>query len=82
MSHITCHVSSVTCHMSCVKCHMSQVTADMYHVTCHMSHVPFFNIFFLRKGLSKPVEGLLSTGPTPSSFNAKRLVILQLEKSS
>ena len=54
----TCHVSCVTCHVSCVLCHMS-------HVTC---------IFFsLTKWWSLLVEGLLSTGPTPSSLTRNRL---------
>ena len=54
MSRVTCHLSRVTCHMS--------------HVTCLMSHVMFFCFFFLIKWRSLSVEGLLSTGPTPSSF--------------
>ena len=52
-SRVTCH--RVMCHMS--SCHVS-------HVTCHISQ--FF--FFLTKRWSLSVEGLLSTGPTPSSF--------------
>ena len=38
-------------------------------VTCHMSHVKkiTFNFFLLKK-MDKVVEGLLSTGPTPSSL--------------
>ena len=43
--------------MSCVRCHMSCVT-------CH-----FFSYFFLTMFWSLSVEGLLSTGPTPPSFN-------------
>ena len=55
MSRVTCNVSHVTCHVS--------------HVTCHMSHVTFFLLlFFWTKWWSLLVEGLLSTGPTPSSF--------------
>ena len=57
-SHVTCHVSRVTCHVSHVTCYMSRVT-------CHVSHVTFF--FFI-KWWSLSVEGLLSTGPTPSSL--------------
>ena len=52
MSHVMCHVSHVTCHVS--------------HVTCHVLLVTFF--LFLTKLWSLSVEGLLSTGPTPSSF--------------
>ena len=60
MSHVTCHVSHVTCHMSRVTCHVSNVT---WHMFC------FFLFFFLRtKWWSLSVEGLLSAGPTPSSY--------------
>ena len=55
------HLSpSVTFHLSCVTCHES-------HVTCHIFHL----IFFWGGGTnwwSLFLEGLLSTGPTPSSF--------------
>ena len=53
MSHVTCHMSHVTCHMSCVR--------------CHVSHVTFFWGGGGTKWWSSSVEGLLSTGPTPSS---------------
>jgi hypothetical protein len=60
MSRATCHdVSRVTCHVS--------------HVTCHVSHVIFFPSFFRTKWWSLSVEGLLSTGPTPSSFSYRCL---------
>ena len=53
--HVTCHVSRITCHVP--------------HVTCHMSGVTFFSSsFFLTKWWSLSVEGLLLTGPTPSSL--------------
>ena len=65
------HVSCVMCHVSCVTCHMSRVT-------CHMSHVflflflLFFVFFYPTKNMpkwwSQLVEGLISTGPTPSSL--------------
>ena len=41
--------------MSGVRCHVSGVTCNIY-------------IFLLTKGWSLLGEGLLSTGPTPSSF--------------
>ena len=64
-----CHVSYVTCHVSCVTCHVSRVTCHVSHVTCHVSRVTcFFFCFFWIKWSSLSVEGLLSTGPTPSSF--------------
>ena len=55
--------------MSCVICHMSCVTCHMSHVTCHMSCVAIiFSFLFRTKWWSLLVEGLLSTGSTPSSF--------------
>ena len=71
VSHVTCLVSCVTCHVSHVTCHMSRVTCHVSHVTCHMSRATchfFFFFFFWTKRWSLSVEGLLSTGPTPSSF--------------
>ena len=44
-------------------CHVSHVTCHMSHVMCHMSL-----LFFWTNLWSLSVEGLLSTGPTPSSF--------------
>ena len=53
MSHVTCYMSHVTCHMS--------------HVICH--NIFFYFIFFFRtKWWTLSMEGLLSTGPTPSSL--------------
>ena len=61
----TCHVSHVTCHMS--------------HVTCHVSHVTFFLLlFFCTIWWSLSVEGLLSTGPTPSSFGLCHSLLMDL----
>ena len=60
--HVTCNVSCVTCHVSRVTCHVSRVTCHMSRVTCHI-----FFCFFWTKWWSLSVEGLLSTGPTPSS---------------
>ena len=63
----------VQCHMSHFRCHLSGVTCQVSHVTCHVSCVMchvlcvICNIFFT-KWLSWLVEALLSTGPTPSSF--------------
>ena len=57
-----------TCHVSCFMCHMSRV------MTCHVSRVTcnffsfFLLLFFRTKWWSLLVEGLLSTGPTPSSL--------------
>ena len=65
MSYVTCHMSRVTCHVSCVACHVS-------NVICHFSHIYFFQT----KWWSLSVEGLLSTGPTPSSSKATKLVNL------
>ena len=56
----------VMCHVSCVMCHVSHVTCHVSHVTCHYF---FYYIFFcLIKCWKYSVEGLLSTGPTPSSL--------------
>ena len=44
---------------------VSHVTCNMSGVRCHMSDYYFL---LLTKGLSKSVEGLFSTGPTPSSL--------------
>ena len=54
----------VTCHLSCDTCHVS-------HVICHVSHATFcflHIIIILLLLYSQWVEGLLSTGPTLSSF--------------
>ena len=71
---------------SCVTCHVS-------HVTCHMSNVIFFLIYFFffffflsfflsfrTKWRSLSGEGLLSTGPTPSSFIRSQASFVRLSK--
>ena len=55
------------CHVSCVMCHVSRVTCHVSHVTCQMALFCFFN---RTKWWNYSVEGLLSTGPTPSSFHS------------
>ena len=70
---VTCHMSHVMCYMSCVTCHVSHVRCHMSGVTCHVldffSYFFFFFFFFYRtKWWSKLVKGLLSMGPTASSF--------------
>ena len=59
--------------MSCVMCHVSHVKVHVSHVTCHMSCVtcPIFFCGGGTKWWSLLVEGLLSTGPTLSSFQYK-----------
>ena len=70
-------MSYVTCHVPCVTCHASHVTCQVSHVMCRMSQDFFisFNFlhyfFFLTICWSFLVEGLLSTGPTPSSSSSK-----------
>ena len=54
-----CHVLCVTCHTSRVTCHLSPVTCNFF----------LYIIFLLKRWWSSSVEGLLSTGPTPSSFS-------------
>ena len=52
--------------MSHVTCHVSRVTCHVSHVTCH---ILLFLFFFRTKWWSLSGEGLLSTGPKPSSLN-------------
>ena len=67
MSGVRCQVSGVTCQVSRVTCQVSCVTCQVSGVMCHVSF--FFSLFFLwTKWLGYSVEGLLSTGPTPSSL--------------
>ena len=80
MSCVTCHVSHVTFHMSCVTHHnfylLWCVTHDMWNMTCdtwHVTHdmlwgVNILSKYFWTKLWNLSVEGLLSRGPTPSSF--------------
>ena len=60
----TCHLhlSCDTFQVSCLRCHVSCFMCQVSCVRCHV----FF--CFVAKRLSYLVEGLLSTGPTPSSF--------------
>ena len=80
MSHVTCHMSlsevtsPPTCHFTYVTCHISHVMCHMSHVTCHMSCVRS-NIFF--KWWSYLAEGLLSTGPTRTSFFNQPLLVMR-----
>ena len=67
-------------HVSCVTCHVSHVTCHVSPVTCKKKKLFFVNIYiyiyiyiFLNKKKWKKwwrysVEGLLSTGHTPSSL--------------
>ena len=70
--------------VSCVACHMSRVMCHMSRVTCHMSRffsrfflLFFFFSFFQTKWWSLSVEGLLSTGPTPSSLGWIHQIIVK-----
>ena len=56
------HVSHVICHMSGVRCQVSGVRCQVSGVTC------FFIIFFFDKKVELVGEGLVSTGPAPSSL--------------
>ena len=61
VSHVTCHMPGDMCHVSCVRCLVSGVK-------CHFFFLFFFSFLFLStKWWSLSREGLLSTGPTPSS---------------
>ena len=73
VSHVTCHVARGTCHVSRATCHVSRVTCHVSHVTYQKKKLTFnFLFFYVKKigqiGGASSVEGLLSTGPTPSSF--------------
>ena len=62
-SHTMCHVSHVMCHLSPVTCILSYVKKYIY----------LKKIFKKNNWLtwwSQSLEGLLSTGPTPSSFQS------------
>ena len=76
---VTCHVSSVTCHLSLVMCHLSHVTCHLSHVIFFyyfffyiFSYKKIYIYFILQKNCTIlwrwSVEGLLSTGPTPSTL--------------
>ena len=71
-------MSCVTCHMSCVTCHMSCVMCQKLRVTCQISCVKKFMFFFYKNLLSISLEGLLSTGPTPSSLSCLLCIIREL----
>ena len=57
VSHVICQVSRVTCQVSGVMCQVSSVRCQIIKKKKKM-----------KKWWSSSVEGLLSTGPTPSSF--------------
>ena len=58
-SPIKCLISGVTCHVSHVRCPVSE---SMYYYY-------YYYIFFFTNWRSKSMKGLLSMGPTPSSFS-------------
>ena len=58
--------------MSGDTCHMSGVTCQVSDFSCQVSFFFFFffsSFFFRKKWWSWSVEGLVSTGPTPSSLD-------------
>ena len=71
-------MSYVMCHLSCVMCHMSGVMCHLSYVTCNF----FFSNFFINlvELVGDSVEGLLSTGPTPSSFSFPIIMIFKKKK--
>ena len=79
---VMCHMSSVTFHLSPVMCHLSPVTCQKrfkVFFTFKKFKVYFF-LFILQRILTKwgsySVEGLLSTGHTPSSFKCNKVLIV------
>ena len=81
VSCVICQVSHVTSNSQTLRadilregsppptCLLSYVTCHVSHLMCHISGVLFS--FFFTKWWSYSVEGLLSTKPTPSSFDIK-----------
>ena len=66
----------LTCHVSCVTCHVLRVTCHMSGVRCHVSLFFFFSSSFFTKLWSYSVEGLSSTGLTPSSLYSEYYLLL------
>ena len=62
----TCQVSCIWCQVSGVRCQVLRVRCHVSGVTCHF----FSSIFFWTTWWGYSVEGLLSTGPTPSSLQS------------
>ena len=67
---VTCHFSHVRFHVSHVRCHMPRVTCHMSGVACHLKKIYIVCVIFFIKCWSYLVEGLLTTGPTPSSLHS------------
>ena len=63
MSGVSCQVSGVRRQVLGVRCQVLGIRCQVSVVACQVSCVRFFFIFLDR------LESLLSTGPTPSSFN-------------
>ena len=62
----------------CVTWCMSGIPCHASHVTCHLSHFTFFSFFLFFKWWSLLVEGLLSTGLTPSSFKSYYMTLFKM----
>ena len=58
-----CHITGVTYHVSGVACHVSGVTCQVILIFLNLKKKKIIR----KKWWSGSVEGLLSTGPTPSS---------------
>ena len=57
LPHVICHMERVTCLISCATCHAS------------LNMIFYFQIYLFFRALKRLTKGLLSTGPTASSFN-------------
>ena len=62
LSHVMCHVSRLMCHVSPIICHLSSKFIFLKKKKKIMQQQKWI------KGWSYSIEGLLSTGPTPSSL--------------
>ena len=86
MSCVMCHVSCVICHVSCLMCQVSCARCHVSGFMCQVSRVRyqlslffflFFLLFFRIKCLDYSVEGLLSTGPIPSTLRNLTIFLCQ-----
>ena len=74
---VMCHISPVTFHLSPVMCHLSPVTCHFFFTLKKIKWILFFMLQrILTKWWSYSVEGLLSTGHTPSSFKCNKVLIV------
>ena len=80
VSCVTCYLSPFTCHLSCVTCHLLHVKKIFYIFFIFKKNKRILFLFIFQRILTKwrsySVEGLLSTGHTPSSFKCNKVLIV------